>query len=437
MKLKKLLRLYNLMIRLISNIKLLISVFFIFSCSEETIIYDEIENRDSTIQTAILPQTNNKLFQSFPQFITRDKLYFGSVKESENLYSLVQMTLFSGNIPPVTLVDLLADSIQVDSAMVYFQTEDSLSTEGFGLGLFSIISDNDSTFSDSLNYYTQSDFIDFESNSFLLNEAYLDPEYFTPDSTGLDTVKIMFTEENGTLESLKEYFLDTDTYPARTFMLKDTGSMLEELFSLESNESANGPKMRVWYKAVIDEQTTLDTFITFFSQKDITVFSPPEINDDDFNFISLNSGSGLRSIIEFDLNHLDSLSRNELFKNSNLVFDVASSNLNQDDEFYVIVSAIQDSVQNWSFTSPFIESADEEGDSSLELETSYTIDANFIISRKIEDDQVKIPIQAFLQGYKNGLFQHNELMLYSAPVNSPFDKVHLNLNAIEVMYVEP
>ena len=426
------------MIRLISNIKLLlISVFFIFSCSEETIIYDEIENKDSTIQTATLPQTNNKLFQSFPQFSTRDKLYFGSVKESENLYSLVQMTLYSGNIPPVSLMDLLADSIQVDSAMVYFQTEDSLSTEGFGLGLYSIISDDDSTFSDSLNYYTQSDFIDFESNSFLLNGAYLDPEYFTPDSTGLDTVKIMFTEENGTLESLKEYFLDTDTYPARTFMLKDTGSMLEELFSLESNESANGPKMRVWYKAVVDEQTTLDTFITFFSQKDITVFSPPEINDDDFNFISLNSGSGLRSIIEFDLNHLDSLSRNELFKNSNLVFDVASSNLNQDDEFYVIVSAIQDSVQNWSFTSPFIESADEEGDSSLELETSYTIDANFIISRKIEDDQVKIPIQAFLQGYKNGLFQHNELMLYSAPVNSPFDKVHLNLNAIEVMYVEP
>jgi len=28
-------------------------------------------------------------------------------------------------------------------------------------------------------------------------------------------------------------------------------------------------------------------------------------------------------------------------------------------------------------------------------------------------------------------------MLYSAPVNSPFDKVKLNFNAIEVMYVEP
>ena len=424
------------MIRLILKINILLIFTFLFlSCSEETIIYDEIENKDSTIQTASLPQINNKLFQSFPQLSTRDKLYFGSVKESENLYSLVQMTLYSGNIPPVSLVDLLADSIQVDSAMVYFQTEDSLSTN-FGLGLFSITTENDSVFSDSLNFYTQSDYVDFISNSYLLNEVYLAPEDFTPDSTGLDTVKIMFSEEDGSLSNLKEYFLDSDTYPARTFMLKNTAT-LDELFSLESNESVNGPKMRVWYKAVVDEQTTLDTFITFFSQKDMTVFSPPEINDDDFNFISLNSGSGLRSIIEFDLNYIDSLSRNELFKNSNLVFDVASSNLNEDDEFYVIVSAIQDSVQNWSFTSPFIDSADEEGDSSSELETSYSIDANFIISRKIEDNQVRIPIQAFLQGYKNGLFQHNELMLYSAPVNSPFDKVNLNLNAIEVMYVEP
>jgi len=425
------------MTRLISNIKLLlIFTFFFFSCSEETIIYDEIENNESTIQTATLPQTNNKLFQSFPEFSTKDKLYFGSIKESENLYSLVQMTLYSGNIPPVSLVDLLADSIQVDSAMVFFQTEDSLST-GFELGLSSITTEEDSVFSDSLNFYTQSDFVDFESNSFLLNGVYLTPEDFSPDSTGLDTVKIMFTDENGTLDNLKEYFFDTDTYPARTFMLKDTGSMLEELFSIESIESTNGAKMRVWYKAFIDEQTTLDTFITFFAQKDINVFSPPEISDDDFNYISLNSGSGLRSIIEFDLNLIDSLSRNELFKNSNLVLDVANSNLNEDDEFYVIVSAIQDSVQNWNFTSPFIGSGDDDADSSSELETSYTIDANFIISRKIEDNQVRIPIQAFLQGYKNGLFQHNELMLYSAPVNSPFDKVSLNLNAIEVMYVEP
>ncbi len=424
------------MIRLISNIKLLlISVFFIFSCSEETIIYEEINNKESTIQTTSLPQTNYKLFQSFPQFSTKDKLYFGNVKESENLYSLVQMTLFSGNIPPVSLVDLLADSIQVDSAMVFFQTEDSLSTS-FELGLFSIITEEDSVFSDSLNFYTQNDFVDFESNSFLLNSVYLSPEDFSPDSTGLDTLKFMFSNENGTLDNLKEYFFDSVTYPARTLMLKDTESILDELFSIESIESTNGAKMRVWYKAVIDEQTTLDTFVTFFAQKDINVFSPPEINDDDFNFISLNSGSGLRSIIEFDLSFIDSLSRNEIFKNSNLILDVANSNLNEDDDFYVIISAIQDSVQNWNFTSPFIDNTDDNGDSS-ELEISYLIDGNFIVSRKIVDNQVRIPIQAFLQGYKNGLFQHNELMIYSAPLNSPFDKVSLNLNDIEVMYVEP
>ena len=408
--------------------KILITIIFFISCSEETILYDEIENREGTIKTASLPQTNNKLYQSFPSFSSNSKLHFGNVKDSENLFSLVQMTLFSGNIPPVSLVDLLADSIQVDSAMVFFQTSDSLQTD-FTLGLYSVIADDDSVFSDSLNFYTKDNFIDFENNSMLLNTLDLSSEIVAPDTTGLDSIKFMFEEDSGSLDLLKEYFLDSDTYPARTLMLKDEDGLLNELFTIESNESSNGPKMRVWFKAFVDEETTLDTFITFFSQADISVFAPPVIEDDDFNYISLNSGSGLRSVIEFDLGIIDSLSRNELFKNSNLVLDVENSNLNEDDEFYIIVSALQDSIQNWGFSTPFI-------DNEEELET-ISSDANFIISRKIEDNQVRIPIQAFLQGYKNGLFQHNELMLYSAPVNSPFDKVRLNFNAIEVMYVEP
>ena len=408
--------------------KILITIIFLTSCSEETILYDEIENREGTIKTASLPQINNKLFQSFPSFSSNSKLHFGNVKDSENLFSLVQMTLFSGNIPPISLVDLLADSIQVDSAMVFFQTSDSLQTD-FTLGLYSVIADDDSVFSDSLNYYTKDNFIDFENNSMLLNTLDLSSEIVAPDTTGLDSIKFMFEEDSGSLDLLKNYFLDSDTYPARTLMLKDENGLLNELFTIESNESSNGPKMRVWFKAFVDEETTLDTFITFFSQADISVFAPPVIEDDDFNYISLNSGSGLRSVIEFDLGIIDTLSRNELFKNSNLILDVENSNLNEDDEFYIIVSALQDSVQNWGFSTPFVENEED-------LET-ISSDANFIISRKIEDNQVRIPIQAFLQGYKNGLFQHNELMLYSAPVNSPFDKVRLNLNAIEVMYVEP
>ena len=408
--------------------KILITIIFLISCSEETILYDDIENREGTIKTASLPQINNKLYQSFPSFSSNSKLHFGNVKDSENLFSLVQMTLFSGNIPPITLVDLLADSIQVDSAMVFFQTSDSLQTD-FTLGLYSVIADDDSVFSDSLNYYTKDNFIDYENNSMLLNTLNLSSEIVAPDTTGLDSIKFMFEADSGSLDLLKEYFLDSDTYPARTLMLKDEDGSLNELFTIESNESLNGPKMRVWFKAFVDEETTLDTFITFFSQADISVFVPPAIEDDDFNYISLNSGSGLRSVIEFDLSIIDSLSRNELFKNSNLILDVENSNLNEDDEFYIIVSALQDPVQNWGFSTPFVEN-----DEDL---VTFSSDANFIISRKIEDNQVRIPIQAFLQGYKNGLFQHNELMLYSAPVNSPFDKVKLNFNAIEVMYVEP
>ena len=323
--------------------KILIAVIFLISCSEETILYDEIENREGTIKTASLPQTNNKLFQSFPSFSSNSKLHFGNVKDSENLFSLVQMTLFSGNIPPVSLVDLLADSIQVDSAMVFFQTSDSLQTD-FTLGLYSIIADDDSVFSDSLNYYTKDNFIDFENNSMLLNTLNLSSEIVAPDTTGLDSIKFMFEADSGNLDLLKEYFFDSDTYPARTLMLKDEDGSLNELFTIESNESSNGPKMRVWFKAFVDEETTLDTFITFFSQADISVFVPPAIEDNDFNYISLNSGSGLRSVVEFDLSIIDSLSRNELFKNSNLILDVENSNLNEDDEFYVIVSALQDSL---------------------------------------------------------------------------------------------
>ena len=261
----------------------------------------------------------------------------------------------------------------------------------------------------------------------------LDSESISPDSTGLDSIKFMFEYGSSSLEGLKQYFFDTDNYPSRTLMIKEQNNTLDELFTIESHESLNGPKMRVWFKTFVDEQTTIDTFITFFSQNDVSVFIPPVIEDNDFNFISLNSGSGLRSIIEFDLSLIDSLSRNELFKNSNLILDLESSNLNEGEEFYVVVSALQDSVESWSFSSPFIDDSDSEDEET----ENFITDSNFVISRKIEGNQIRIPIQAFLQGYKNGLFQHNELMLYSAPVNSPFDKVRLNLNDIEVMYVEP
>jgi hypothetical protein len=413
-------------ITLKSRILLTLLLFFILSCSEETILYNEIE-KEGTVQSTTLPEKNNKIFQTFPNNSSNSKLFFGNEKGSDNLFSLVEMTLFSGNIPPTNLVDLLADSIKVDSAIVFFETADSLISTS-NLSLYSILGNEASVFSDSTNFYTLQDFLDFESNSFLLGEIPLSS--ITPDTTGYDTLKFAFKDQS--LNDLKKYFFDTETYPARTFMLKSANS-LDKLFTIESVESTRGAKMRVWYKSYINEQTVLDTFVTFFAQKDVSIFNPPAIDDDDLSYVSLNSGSGLRSIVEFDLSVIDSISRNKLFKNSNLVLNLESSNLTENDEFYVVVSALRDSVNNWNFTSPFVSSDSDETASDF----NYILDSRFIISRKIENNEVRIPIQSFLQGYKNGLFQHDELIIYSAPVNSPFDKVRLNLNAIEVLYVEP
>ena len=46
-------------------------------------------------------------------------------------------------------------------------------------------------------------------------------------------------------------------------------------------------------------------------------------------------------------------------------------------------------------------------------------------------------MQAFIQLYKNGLIENNGLQLWSAPANSPFDKVRFTTQDIEVLYVKP
>ena len=55
----------------------------------------------------------------------------------------------------------------------------------------------------------------------------------------------------------------------------------------------------------------------------------------------------------------------------------------------------------------------------------------------MQDGKIEIPIQSFLQGYKNELIENHGLILYSAPANSPFDKVRFNTESVEVLYVKP
>ena len=401
-------------------------VFLSFNaCSEETIVYSEIENPNYTINTLTLPLDKNKVFQINPTLGGNGKFFFGDVKGSENLFSLFSLTLFSGSLPPTALFDLLADSIQVDSALVYMQTGDSLNSTS-NLSLYSILATEDSIFSeDSTSYYSLDNYIDFENNATLLHQIPL--VNIEPDSTGYDTLDFLFKDDN--LELLKEFYFDTFTYPARTLMLKND-EPLDELFTIESDESSRQPRMRVWYKATVNDTTTIDTSILFFGDKGLSIFSPQIVEEEDKNYVTLNSGSGLQSVLRYDLDIINELERNSIVKNANLVLNIESSNLEEGDEFYVVVAALSDSVENWDFTTFLSE------DESLS-DSVYVSDQNFIISRKVEDGKIEIPIQAFIQSYKNDVINNHGLMLYSGPVNSPFDKIRFDTESVEVLYVKP
>ena len=408
---------------------IIISLFFIaVSCSEETILYDDIDNPEYTINTLTLPLDKSKVFQAYPSGLgVSQNLFFGNLKGSENLFSLIEFTLFAGYLPPTQLSDLLADSIQVDSAMVFVQTTDSLSSSST-LFLYSVLADQDSIFSeDSTNFYSLADYIDFESVAKLIHEVSL--ESIMPDSAAThDTISFLFKDDN--IDLIKE-FLDTEQYPSRTMMLKASDD-LDQLFTIKSEEAGGsyGPKLRVWYKATVNDTTLIDTFVTFYGSRDISVVRPPEITLEDHDYVSLNSGSGNRSILQYDLNIIDSLTRNSIIKDAKLVLNVESSNLDEGDDFFVVIAALSDTVSNWSFTTFDTLSGMYENE-------DYSVDINFLVSRKIEDGKVELPIQNFIQLYKNNLIENHGLHIWSAPSNSPFDKVRLNAQNVEVLYVKP
>ncbi len=408
---------------------IVISLLFIaVSCSEETILYDDIDNPEYTINTLTLPLDKSKVFQAYPSGLgTSQTLFFGNLKDSENLFSLVEFTLFAGYLPPTQLSDLLADSIQVDSAMVFVQTTDSLSSAST-LSLYSVLADQDSIFSeDSTNFYSLADYTDFESVAKLIHEVSL--ESIMPDSAAThDTISFLFKDDN--IDLIKE-FLDTEQYPARTMMLKASDD-LDQLFTIKSEESggSSSPKLRVWYKATVSDTTLIDTFITFYASRDISVVQPPEITLEDHDYVSLNSGSGNRSILQYDLNTIDDLTRNSIIKDARLVLDIESSNVDEGDDFFIVIAALSDTVSNWNFTTFDTLSGVYENE-------DYSLDTNFLVSRKIEDGKVELPIQNFIQLYKNNLIENHGLQIWSAPSNSPFDKVRLNTQNVEVLYVKP
>ena len=398
-------------------------IFLTISCNEKTINYSELNDSESPVSSSIINVSNSKTFQDLPSLGSLSKLYFGTEKGTENLYSLIKLNTFSGFLPPLSVTDMLAESVVVDSALIFFQTTETLDSDN-ELSLFSINYNSDNVFStDSTNYYNLNDYINYEENATLLQSISLNN--LEPNTSGVDTLEFLFKDEE--LDFLLTNFFDTNVYPSLTLMLK-TDEGLSDLFTLESHNSTNAPKMKVWFKTLENEEVVLDTFTTFFSNSDITIFKPQEISNDDQNSITLNSVSGLKSIVEFDLSSLEQLSKNKLIYDANLILNVEDKNFGEDEDFIIIVSAIQDEVSNWNYSSFLDQDQNSE---------QYYVNPNFFTSSNIDNDIVQIPLRSFLQGYKNDFFINDEILLYGTVANSPFDKIRLSVDSIEVFYVNP
>ena len=398
-------------------------IFLSISCNEKTINYSELNDSESPVSSSIINVSNYKTFQDLPSLGSLSKLYFGTEKGTENLYSLIKLNTFSGFLPPLSVTDMLAESVVVDSALIFFQTTETLDSDN-ELSLFSINYNSDNVFSaDSTNYYNLSDYINYEENATLLQSISLNN--LEPNTAGVDTLEFLFKDEE--LDFLLTNFFDTNVYPSLTLMLK-TDEGLSDLFTLESHNSANAPKMKVWFKTLENEEVVLDTFTTFFSNSDITIFKPQEISNDDQHSITLNSASGLKSIVEFDMSSLKQLSKNKLIYDANLILNVEDKNFGEDEDFIIIVSAIQDDVSNWNYSSFLDQDQNSE---------QYYVNPNFFTSSNIDNDIVQIPLRSFLQGYKNDFFTNDEILIYGTVANSPFDKIRLSVNSIEVFYVNP
>ncbi len=424
MKLKMLSRVYKYFsISFFMKICIFSIIFLSISCNEKTINYSELNDSESPVSSSIINVSNYKTFQDLPSLGSLSKLYFGTEKGTENLYSLIKLNTFSGFLPPLSVTDMLAESVVVDSALIFFQTTETLDSDN-ELSLFSINYNSDNVFSaDSTNYYNLSDYINYEENATLLQSISLNN--LEPNTAGVDTLEFLFKDEE--LDFLLTNFFDTNVYPSLTLMLK-TDEGLSDLFTLESHNSANAPKMKVWFKTLENEEVVLDTFTTFFSNSDITIFKPQEISNDDQHSITLNSASGLKSIVEFDMSSLKQLSKNKLIYDANLILNVEDKNFGEDEDFIIIVSAIQDDVSNWNYSSFLDQDQNSE---------QYYVNPNFFTSSNIDNDIVQIPLRSFLQGYKNDFFTNDEILIYGTVANSPFDKIRLSVNSIEVFYVNP
>jgi len=230
------------------------------------------------------------------------ELYYGSQEGYSDIYSLVEITPVEAEFFLDTLYS--ADSL----TMSVF----SIDTVYFTLGL---VSQEDTITPPELFYYSS----DADTNIFSQSES----SFFSIDnslqttSSGFVTI-VTDTLENSSFqfdvtEIFQEFILDTNRLNSFTFKIIGDEMM-------ESMVAFNAPNMEVHYFRISEntDSTWTDTLTTAFSTiEKLTIVNPGDWVENEGRF-SIGRAKGLKSILKFNLDTLDTFSDSIVFKDADL-----------------------------------------------------------------------------------------------------------------------
>ncbi|MEE9572208.1 MAG: hypothetical protein V3W20_04100 [Candidatus Neomarinimicrobiota bacterium] len=349
------------------------------------------------IDTVTVRSIEGGTYLTPPLMGSTDGLYFGSVDDFNNLFSLIQFSSISlnGVVNAISLIDSL---VTIDSLVFTFTaTDESLRTNS-QFELYYFPEGGDSVFSETESNYKNITETDV-ANAVPIGRSIFTQE--VPDSTELIYPKLSFSIDNK--DDIINFIADTVDAQNRTFMLKNV-EQLEEIVSIRSQESVDYPVIDVHYKVGED---TLHS--VFFPLKDITIVEPRQITENDINNISIGRASGLKSIIQFDFIAIPIDSNAMVIKSAELIFNSIPEN--SSDDFEIKAAILEDSVN----ISNYWEIDEDE----------FSIEPDILMTGTFSGNQMIIEIRPFLQGVNTGSYDNYGLKLFGSSSGDPFQSANL------------
>lgn len=349
-----------------------------------------------TIMSFRLDSDSTSYFRSYrssPEMGGVSELFYGSQEGYSDIYSLVEITPVEADFFLDTLYSadsLIMSVFSIDA--VYFTlnlvtSEDTITPPE----LFYFSSDGDT------NLFSQE-----ESSFFTFN---IDGNLQTT-SSGAVTI-VTDTLDNSSFqfdvtEIFQEFILDTNRLNSFTYKIIG-GEMMDSLVAF------NAPKMDVHYFRISEntDSTWTDTLTTTFSTiEKLTIVNPGDWVENEGRF-SIGRAKGLKSILKFNLDTLNTFSDSIVFKDADLYLQ------RDGDEFenagYKVLSyPLRDSVDMNLFSVEVMDTTSLEfiGASSAFTDTT--------------DNYVILNLRNFIAYLHLGQLSRYELQLSSSAENNPF-----------------